>query len=229
MAKIWARMVILTCILALPFAGCKNGDEKEKLAEAKRKAAEGQAAPEGDEPARLPTGKKFTKDVLKKLGTLDVPGFDRTEDGMVASGSVSPVYLSEQANANGAKIEAWVNIGNCIAECLEFSRENIEGKKKLLAEWLTMSKPHRNNPKLVYEIGEDKVGGTKVISTYVFSYVEGQDPPGKHSLSLYFNEGVRQLRVGVNGQGLSAKSEDELKTKLTKDELTAALDRKSVV
>jgi hypothetical protein len=222
MAKFWTLTAILTFMLALPFAGCKNGDEQEKLAEAKRKAAEGQPAPESDEAAPLPTGKKFTDDVLKKLGTLDVPGFDRTEDGMPASGGVSPVYISKKANASGVKIEAWVHIGNCIAECLEFSKESIEAKKNMLPEWMTLSMPHRENPKLVYEIGEDEVDKTKVITTYLSSYVKGQDPSGKHSLALYFNEGVRQLRVTVNAQNLSAESEEDFKAKLTKDELTAA-------
>jgi hypothetical protein len=83
--------------------------------------------------------------------------------------------------------------------------------------------PHRENPKLVYEIGEDQVDAAKVITTYVLSYVEtGDKKSGKHSLALYYNDGSRQLRVAVDGKDFSPKSEEENKTKLTRDELTTA-------
>jgi len=183
--------------------------------------------PKTTNPKDVAQKEKFGEDVLKKLAVLDLPDYKRTVDGQMAAGSVGPWYVTKQANPSGIKIQAMVNIGNCPFKCIGFSKEVFEEKKRQLPEWMMMSKAHRENPKMVYEIGQAEVAGTKVLTVYVFSYVEsttasGTSRSGSHHLALYYNDGIRQLRVEMSGKGVFPKTEEELKNKITRAELMAS-------
>jgi hypothetical protein len=206
------RTIGLISMIALFLTACDDKGDKDTPKEPKKTDTKDD------------TVEKFGEDVLKKLAVLDLPGYKRTVDGQMAAGSVGPWYVTNQANPSGIKIQAMVTVGNCPFKCIGFSKEVFEQKKKQLPEWMMMPKAHRENPKLVYEIGQAEVAGTKVLTVYVFSYVEnttasGTSRSGSHHLALYYNDGIRQLRVEMSGKGVFPKTEEELKTKITQAEL----------
>ena len=147
-------------------------------------------------------------------------------DGKVGMGNVAPMYVSEVKNENGAAAEAMTAIGNCVV-CFENTAKAFEENRDKTPERSWMSKATMENPNLVWEFGEMELAGLKVVTVHILSYTErktkmGTTRSGTHQFSLHWNDGARQIRVLVNSKGVFAKSLEELKTKMTEEELKAA-------
>ncbi|MFH1532384.1 MAG: hypothetical protein ABIK09_16795 [Pseudomonadota bacterium] len=224
--KIWIQALALT--VALTFALTSCGDKKEGEKKEGEKKAEKKEATEDDGPPTKPTAPPkptFTDDQLKAAATLDIPGFKRTMDGQIAMGNVAPMYVTEAKNEQGASVEVMTAIGNCIM-CTENTAASFAESRDTTPERMWMSSAMLENPDLVWDFGEMDLDGRKLVTVHILSYVEnttdmGTSRSGSHQFSIHWNDGGRQIRAMANGKGVFPKSLDELKTKVTEEELKA--------
>jgi len=91
---------------------------------------------------------------------------------------------------------------------------------------MKLSEDLKNSPNLVFEIGEATVEGKKAISVYALGYVEKTDDTGTsrqstHAFDLYWHDGHKLVSVMTSAGATGATSLDDLKSKMTREELEA--------
>jgi predicted small lipoprotein YifL len=231
--KTLIRALALTVALTFALTACgdkKDGDKKDEKKEEKKeekKVEKDEALDDGPPKGpKAPPKPSFTDDQLKAFAVMDVPGFKRTMDGTTAMGNVAPLYVSEAKNENGAAVEVMTAVGNCVM-CVENTAAKFAEDRDSTPERMWMSKAMLGNPDLVWEFGELEVDGRKLVTVHILSYVEnktdmGTSRSGTHQFSVHWNDGGRQIRAMASGKSVFPKSLEELKTKITEEELKAA-------
>lgn len=173
----------------------------------------------------------FDEAVLRELGKLAVPGYELVQPAKEAvMGIVTSYYRSERENAAGVRAGAMVLVGDCMpGACLPMDKARWQEAKSSLFERQMMPKIHADNTALEWDFSEDNASGKKVVLVYVASLVKTPEPNGAsgtasmHGLSLNYNDGDKQIRIGVYGQGgKSAASVDEMKALFPRSEMLAA-------
>ncbi|MCC6622253.1 MAG: hypothetical protein IT385_13405 [Deltaproteobacteria bacterium] len=112
-------------------------------------------------------------------------------------------------------------MGMCPEMSVDKWKANTDNLKMKLSEGL------KNAPDLVFEVGETTVEGKKAITVYALGYVEKTDDTGTsrmstHAFDLYWHDGAKLVTVMTSAGSTGATSLDDLKAKLTRDELEAA-------
>jgi len=230
--KTLIRALALTVALTFALTACgekkadekKEGEKKEEKGEKKDEKKEAKKDEAPPEPA-APPKPSFSDDQLKAFAVMDVPGFKRTLDGQIAMGNVAPLFVSEEKNEQGAKVEVMTAVGNCVV-CVENTAAKFAEDRDKTPERMWMSKAMLENPDLVWEFGEMEVDGRKLVTVHILSYVEnktdmGTSRSGTHQFSIHWNDGGRQIRAMASGKSVFPKSLEELKTKITEEELKA--------
>ncbi len=230
--KTLIRTLALTVALTFALTACgdkkadekKEGEKKEEKAEKKEEKKEAKKDEAPPEPV-APPKPSFSDDQLKAAAVMDVPGFKRTMDGQIAMGNVAPMFVSEEKNEKGAKVEVMTAYGNCVV-CVENTAAKFAEDRDKTPERMWMSKAMLENPDLVWEFGELEVDGRKLVTVHILSYVEnktdmGTSRSGTHQFSIHWNDGGRQIRAMASGKSVFPKSLEELKTKITEEELKA--------
>ncbi|MCC6524873.1 MAG: hypothetical protein IT373_19615 [Polyangiaceae bacterium] len=194
-------------------------------------AAAGRAGAATSAPGRA---RGFDESALLELGKLAVPGFELVAPAKeTVMGTVTAVYRSVSENAEGVRAGATVVVGDCLpGACRKMDKAAWRNARSELYEQLTMPRIHADNPNVEWDFDETIVEGKKAVVVYVLSLVktprERDDAlrastASMHSLSVSYNDGQRQLRVGVYGQGgKSAASVEELRQLFPRQEMLGA-------
>ena len=232
--KTWIQLLALTVTVVFVFSACAAKKEEEKKEEEKeaqkeekieKKAGKNETMKEAPANQPTPAPPKFNDEDLQAFAIQDIPGYRRSMDGKIAHMNVAPRYVTEEENEQGANVEVMTTIGNC-SMCLENTAATYEKEKVKTPEGLWMSNAVLSNPDLVWEFGELDVDGRKVVTVHILSYIEnktemGTSRSGSHQFSLHWSDGTRQVRAMASSKGVFPKSLEELKTKVTKEELKA--------
>ncbi|MBI4954043.1 MAG: hypothetical protein HY908_18615 [Myxococcales bacterium] len=176
----------------------------------------------------------FDESALLELGKLAVPGFELVAPAkQTVMGTVTAVYRSVTENAAGVRAGATVVVGDCLpGACRKMDKAAWRSARSELYEQLTMPRIHADNPNVEWDFDETIVEGKKAVVVYVLSLVKAPrerddalraSTASMHSLSVNYNDGQKQLRVGVYGQGgTSAASVEELRQLFPREEMLGA-------
>ena len=207
----------LVCLSPLS-CGKKGGDEPGGGGGAASGGSGGGAGGVETGPTRMDKAR------VEKLVETEVEGFERGHTNVM--GSLATIfYTATEANAHGRTANVQLTVGGCTG-CLPMEAAAFEGRKENLM--MMLSKAHKENPDLVFEIAEADFDGRKVIFTHSLSYVErttehGTSRSTSNGVNVFHNNGVNQLLLQVSGRGKGmASSIDELRTQFTREEMLAA-------
>ncbi len=210
--KHFTWLLIATFALTMAACGGKKDDENNKGGKGK--------TPSGDKADK--GGAAIDEARAAELGAVDVPGFKRHEKAGPGMKTVAmSTYEQEAANANSRKAFVMVNAQKCMM-CQPMDVDKWKANENLK---MMLSKAHKENPNLVWEVGTLEAGGKTAITVYSRSFVqmnEGKTTLTANGIDVHYNNGTNQLvmQISVRG-GPPAKSEEELETLYTKDEMLA--------
>ncbi len=215
--------LLLIAIFALTTtASC--GDKKENEGSNKKTgggilAKKDQKAP-ANRGSKKGGGKRLDEAAATALLGVTVPGFTQTTK-VVRKNMAQISYKSEKPNAQGKSIGLFIMAQPCVM-CRKLDLAKWKANENLK---MMLPKAHKDNPELVWEVESLEAGGVTGIYTYRLSFTKGADGKRKsssHGVTLYYNNGTNMVTVMVTGKRVFAKSLDELKTLITKEELVAA-------
>lgn len=205
---------LLITTFALSLGAC-GGDKEDKDGKGDRgKPSSGDEGNKG--------GGEIDEARATELSAIDIPGFkrhDKTGPGMKTV--AMSTYEQETANANGRKAFVMVTAQKCMmCQPMDVARWKANDNLKMM-----LSKAHKENPNLVWEVEALEAGGKTAITVYSRSFVvmnEGKTKLTANGIDVHYNNGTNQLvmQISVRG-GPPAKSEEELGTLYTKDEMLA--------
>ncbi len=169
--------------------------------------------------------KKWAKADFARLSKLQIPGLT-----LIPSPIKPPIgtlnYYAGKKNTKGVFPSVSVLMQGCMGCSLKKMGDLAAWKKMLPSLNMTLSKAEKDDPKLVNELKEMDLRGIKAMTLYTKSFVKTKN--GKrshHSLDVYYNNGVNEVKISVSAKTKPFKmvnSLKELEEAMTKTEMVKA-------
>ena len=218
MKRSFRWLIVIALVCALPLAcGKKGGDEAT--------GGGGVAASGGGGGGEAAGSGRLDAATVKKLTETVIDGFTLGQAN--ASGTMGTIfYTATEENAHKKKASIMVSLSPCMG-CQKMDRAVWEGNKDNLMS-MTLSKAHKSNPDLVFDIREADFDGKKVIYTYELSYVVNKTEHGTsrstaNGIMVFYNNGTNQIVLQVSSRGFGmGGSVEELAASFTEAEMLAA-------
>ena len=166
------------------------------------------------------TTKPIARDQLTKLSQLELAGLTKTVR------KLDDAFLDVEYRHEEPRLVIRVAIQPCL-RCLPMQVDRWRAEADALR--LTIPPDLRDRSDTTFEIEPISIGGASAIATHQFAFVGKEAPSFDHAVTMYFNDGVNQIRVIASYDGTVVDSHAEMENVVTRRELeqlaVAVLDR----
>ncbi|MCA9514682.1 MAG: hypothetical protein KC635_07060 [Myxococcales bacterium] len=211
----YATIIAITSICFMAACG-KGGD-------AGGGSGEGGGTGEGGG-AAASSAAEMTPEKAKSISESLELGEGWTKGMKNASSDGFMVTFAGPENANKVKQNVMITAMRCFpATCKELKADVWKQNEANLK--MKLSKELAESPGLTFDISETTVDGKPAIAVYTLGYMEkdtadgGKSRVSAHSYDLFWHNGKTMVTVSATPGYSGAQSLDEVKTKMTKEEL----------
>ncbi len=166
------------------------------------------------------TTRSISRDQLTRLAALELDGLKKTVR------KLDDAFLDVAYHHEQPSITVTVAVQPCL-RCLPMQLDRWRAETNALR--LTVPPDLRDRSDSTFEIDAITIGGTPAIATHHLAFVKGDVPSFDHAVTVYFTDGVNQIRAIASYDGPIVDSEQEMSQVVTRGELeqlaVAVLDR----
>ncbi len=156
------------------------------------------------------TTKPVSREQLTKLSQLDITGLAKTVR------KLDDEFLDVEYRHEVPRLAVRVAIQPCL-RCLPMQVDRWRAEADAVR--LTIPPDLRERSDTTFEIDPISIGGAPAIATHHFAFVGKDIPSFDHAVTVYFNDGVNQIRVVASYDGTVVDSHAEMESVVTRREL----------